>query len=186
MREFTKEIETDRLILRKFKIDDINDVFNNYASHEIVSEFLTWQPHKSIEDTKVYLSEVVLPEYEKEYTYRWAIVLKEINQVVGCIDVVKKNIDKQCVELGYVLGDVFWGKGIMPEAGRAVIKYLFEENFVRIQAIHDVENPKSGRVMQKIGMTYEGTMRKFERRRDGKLSDCKMYAIIKDDYIDKK
>ena len=180
MEKYTTEIETERLILRKFKITDADDMFNNYCSHSVVTEFLTWQPHKSVEETKEYLKNIVLPEYDEDYTYRWAIVLKEINQVIGCIDVVKKNVVKQKVELGYVLGDGFWGKGIMPEAGKSVVSYLFEENFVRIQAIHDVDNPKSGRVMQKIGMTYEGTLRKYEKRSDGELRDCKMYAIIKE------
>ena len=155
-------------------------MFNNYASHEIVTTFLTWQPHKTIEATKMYLSNIVLPDYEKEYTYRWAIVFKETNNVIGCIDVVRKDLDRKRAELGYVLSDYYWGNGIMPEAGKAVIQYLFEEGFVRIQAIHDIDNPKSGRVMQKIGMEYEGTLKKFEKCKDGSLRTCKMYAIVKD------
>lgn len=179
MKDYSKTIETERLILRKFELGDANDMYNNYASHEIVTTFLTWKPHKSIEDTKEYLSEIVIPEYKNEHTYRWAIVLKEINEVIGCIDVVHKNIPKTSAELGYVLSDYHWGKGIMPEAAKAVIAYLFEERFHRITAVHDVDNPKSGRVMQKAGMEYEGTLRQYEIRSDGKFCDCKLYSILK-------
>lgn len=179
MKDYSKTIETERLILRKFKLDDAQQLFDNYGSHEVVTKFLTWKPHSSIEVTKDYLSNVVIPEYEQEYTYRWAIVLKENNEVIGCIDVVHKNIPKTSAELGYVLSDYHWGKGIMPEAARAVIAYLFDEGFHRITAVHDVENPKSGRVMQKAGMEYEGTLRQYERRSDGHFCDCKLYSIIK-------
>ena len=180
MKDYSKTIETERLILRKFVKEDVNDMFKNYCSRDKVSEFVTWQTHKNIEVTKEYLENIVLPEYEKENTYRWAIVLKSINQVIGCIDVVNFNIDKKCAEIGYVLSDDFWGNGIMPEAGKAVINYLFSEGFVRIWAIHFVENLKSGRVMQKIGMSHEGTLRKVAKNNKGELIDCELYAVIKD------
>ena len=180
MKDYSKTIETKRLILRKLTLSDAEDIFSNYASHDKVSEFLSWQTHKSIEDTKLYLLNSVLPDYEKENTYRWAIVLKDTNNVIGCIDVVRKDLERKRAEIGYVLSDYYWGNGIMSEAGKEVIKYLFEEGFVRVQAIHDVNNPKSGRVMQKIGMEYEGTLKKYEIGHDGKLHTCKMYAIIND------
>ena len=180
MKDYSKIMETERLILRKFELSDAEDVYNNYASHDEVSKYVTWQTHKSINDTIAYLNNVVIPDYENEYTYRWAIVLKETGKVIGCIDVVHKNVEKQRAEIGYVLSDYYWGQGLMPEAGKAVVKYLFEEGFNRIQALHDEENPKSGRVMQKIGMEYEGTLKQYEKRSDGKFSNCKIYAIIKD------
>ena len=178
MKDYSKTIETDRLILRKFNKNDVDSMYKNYCSHEKVAEYVTWNAHKNIDETKEYLEKIVLPNYEKDYTYRWAIVLKEINQVVGCIDVVNYNIDKKSAEIGYVLSDDFWGKGIMPEAGKVIIEYLFSEGFVRIWAVHSVENKKSGRVMQKIGMTHEGTLQKFAFSNKGELVDCEIYAII--------
>ena len=178
MKNFTKTLETERLILRKFKKSDVKDVFSNYASRIEVTKFLTWKPHKNLEETEAYLN-FILPKYETEQTYRWAIVLKETNEVVGCIDVVDLKIKRKCAELGYVLGDKFWGKGLMSEAGKKVLDYLFAEGFERIEAVHDIENPKSGRVMEKIGMTYEGTLKKSRMNNSGKLVDCKIYAIVK-------
>lgn len=177
----TVRIETERLILRRFTIDDAEEMFNNYASRDIVTEYLTWHTHKNVEETKQYLSTCVLPEYEKEDTYTWAIVLKRTNQVVGAIDVVSKNCDHRRAELGWVLSDDCWGVGLMPEAARKVLQFLFDVGFCRIQAKHDVNNPKSGRVMQKIGMTHEGTMKKYCPSRDDKniYLDMDLWAITK-------
>lgn len=175
----TKQIETDRLILRKFKLSDAEDMFKNYTSHEKVTKYLTWKPHKSIDDTRQYLREVVLPAYENLNCYRWAIVLKENGQVVGAIDAIDKI---KAAHLGWVLGDKYWGRGIMPEAGKAVLEYLFEIGYERIEAMHHIENVKSGRVMQKIGMKHEGTLRKFHIDNNGRLIDCEMYSIIDRDF----
>lgn len=175
----TQIIETERLILRPFKLEDAQNMFDNYTSSDKVTEYLTWFPHKSVKQTKDYLTNIVLPAYEKIDTYRWAIVWKENNQVIGCIDVVDSKEDWKRAELGWVIGDDYWGRGIMPEAANKVVDYLFEVGYERIQAKHNVKNPKSGRVMEKIGMTHEGTLRRFARNRSGDLVDCDMWAIIK-------
>ena len=174
----TKTIETERLILRRFKISDVKNMFDNYTSKDKVTEYLTWYPHKKIEETKNYLSNFVLPEYGKQNTYRWAIVWKENKQVIGCIDVVNSDEKRQCAELGWVISDDYWGKGIMPEAAKEVLSVLFSVGYVRVQAKHNVANPKSGRVMQKIGMQHEGTLKKYSLNRDNILVDSEMWAII--------
>lgn len=174
----SKWFETDRLILRKFKADDAEQIFNNYSSKDTVTKYLSWKTHKSVEDAKSFLNGFVLPAYENDDTYRWAIVLKETNEVVGSIDVVRMDKPKKKVELGWVLDDTHWGKGIMPEAGKIVLDYLVEEGFERIQAFHNIENGKSGRVMEKIGMQFEGVLRKFTTNNDGELIDVKMYAYV--------
>lgn len=177
MKKKTKILKTDRLILRKFKISDGYDVFNHYASHEIVTKYLTWKPHKSLDDTIDYLNDVVLKRYESDYSYCWAITLKATGQVVGCIDVRSLDLSTKKCTLGWVLGDEFWGRGIMTEAAKVVVDYLFEEGFVRIQSHHHIENIASGRVMQKIGMKYEGTLKKYVLDKYGELQDCKIYAV---------
>lgn len=180
--EYSKEMKSKRLILRKFTYDDASDMFNNYYNNVNVSRYVTWQTHKSIEDTKKYLANVVLPEYKLDNTYRWAIVLKETNAVIGCIDVVKLNLLTKSAEIGYVLGEKYWGQGIMLEAGELVVSYLFSLGFIRVWAIHDIENSKSGRVMQKLGMKKEGTLRKYALRNDGTLVDCDIYSIINEKF----
>ena len=81
-------------------------------------------------------------------------------------------------ELGWVLGRAWWGRGIMPEAARRVLDLLFDEaGFERVTAKHDTENPKSGRVMQKIGMTYEGTLRRSHLNNRG-IVDVAVYSLL--------
>lgn len=180
MSEKSKIIETDRLILRKFDVNDAEDIFKNYSSKDVVTKYLSWKSHKTIEDTKSFLEGFVIPAYNDENTYRWAVVLKETNEVIGCIDVVRMDKQTKKAELGWVLDDTKWGKGYMPEAAKEVLKYLIEEGFARVQAYHNIENEKSGRVMQKIGMQFEGVLKKFATNNDGDLIDVKMYAYTVD------
>lgn len=175
----TQTIETERLVLRRFVFSDAQNMFDNYCGKEKVTEFLNWSHHKSIDDTKSWLSDFVLPEYAKRDAYRWAIVWKENNEVIGSIDVCESNERKRCAELGWVLDDTYWGRGIMPEAAKSVLKYLFTVGYERIQATHHTANPKSGRVMEKIGMQFEGVLKKQSMFKDNVLVDCCMWAIVK-------
>ena len=179
MEKYTKNLETERLILRKFKISDAVDMYDSYCKKDIVTKYLRWLPHVSVEETIKYLKDVVLVRYEQKYSYCWAIELKEIGKVIGCIDIVDQNLSlKQCT-IGWVLSDDYWGCGIMTEASKKIIDFMFEEGFVRIQSHHQIENIASGKVMQKIGMTYEGRLKKYDIDRYGQLVDCEIYSIIK-------
>ncbi len=175
--EYTKIFETDRVILRKATLSDTNHIFENYASREKVTEFLSWLPHKSSQDTIDYLNNVVLPDYKKQ-SYMWFIELKDNNQVIGNISVVNMNLEKKMAELGWVLSDDYWGRGIMPEVAKVILDYLKQEGFVRIEARHNVKNSKSGRVMQKIGIKYEGVLRKSSYNNKSELVDIAVYSFI--------
>lgn len=176
----TKTIETERLILRRFKLSDFNAMFKNYCNDEEVTRYLSWKPHKNLEETTAYLKDFILPEYSKKTTYRWAIVLKENpKEVVGCIDVVRANDNSARAEIGYVIGRAFWGKGYVPEAARKVLEVLFDVGYNRIEALYFSENAKSGRVMEKIGMKHEGTLRDYTKNNKGEFVDCEIYSILK-------
>ena len=123
-----------------------------------------------------------IPKYADKTFYNWAIELKEENKLIGNISVVDYREETLSAVLGYCMGSRWWGKEIMPEAARAVLKYLFEEvGFNRIAANHDKNNPKSGRVMQKIGMTYEGTLRSVGFCNQG-IVDAVWYSILKSEW----
>lgn len=177
----TKQLETERLILRKFKVEDADAMFHNWASSDEVTKFLTWPSHESVEVTKYLLNDWI-PRYNKSDYYNWVIELKETGEIVGNISVVQINENIKEASLGYCMGENWWGQGIMPEAGKAVINYLFNEiGFNRIEAYHDKNNPKSGRVMQKLGMIYEGVRRKKGINNQGIIDDV-VYAILWEDY----
>ncbi len=177
----TKKLETERLILRQFKIEDYVEMYNNWACEDAVTKFLTWQTHTNQDVTKSVLADWI-PKYENKDFYNWAIELKEENRLIGNISVVSLREKTLSAILGYCMGSKWWGKEIMPEAGKAVLKYLFEEvGFNRIAANHDKNNPKSGRVMQKIGMTYEGTLRSAGFCNQGIIDDVR-YSILKSEW----
>ncbi len=144
----TKEIKTQRLLLRAIKPDDYNDMYN-YVIKEEVAKYVLWTPHKSIDETKA-LCEMWANEYKSGSRYNWAIVYKNI--VIGSIDVVK--IVGESAFLGWQVDSTYWNKGIMTEAAQAVRDYLFNEIGIKeILASYITENIGSGRVMQKISMT---------------------------------
>lgn len=176
----TKLIETENLILRKFRIEDATDFYNNWASDKEVTKFLTWSPHPSEEFTREYL-EFLIGEYNKDKNFNWAIVDKRKDMVIGNISVVRLNDYIEEAEIGYCLSRSYWGQGLMGEALKAVIKYLFDEvEANRITATHDVSNPNSGRVMEKVGMKKEGVLRQAGKSKKG-FCDVAVYSILKDE-----
>lgn len=174
----TKTLETDRLILRQFRTGDADNMFRNWASDDEVTKFLTWPSHPDVNVTKQLLEEWV-SGYAEPSRYNWAIELKETHELVGNISVVKLEERIEAADMGYCMGKAWWGQGIMPEALKRVITYLFEEVGVnRIAACHDANNPKSGRVMEKAGMKREGILRQAGLNNQG-ICDAVWYAVLK-------
>ena len=177
----TVRLETPRLILRRFTPDDAEEMYRNYASDPSVVTYLTWPAHKSAEDSRSILLDWER-RYEKDDFYQWALVLKELGEVVGSISVVEFQKDADAPELGWCLGSKWWGRGLMPEAAAAVVKFLFEEvGAARVTARYDIENPKSGRVMEKLGMSYEGTLRRHGKNNRGVVDEV-CYGILREEY----
>lgn len=178
----TQRIETERLILRQFVIEDAEAMYENWAKDDAVTQYLTWPTHKDSGISRMVI-ESWLKEYEKQEYYQWAIELKELQEVIGSISVVHINEDLGSVEIGYCIGKQFWNQGITSEALKALIRFFFEEVKVsRIEARHDPLNPNSGKVMMKCGLSLEGTMRKASRNNTG-ICDVSIYGMISEDYF---
>lgn len=175
----TQRIETDRLILRRYKIEDADAMYKNWASDSEVTKFLTWQPHPSVDVSRSIIVDW-LKEYSDEKYYHWAIVLKDNgNEPIGGISVVQMKEDISMVHIGYCLGRAWWRRGIMSEALKAVTDFMFDTVEVnRVEARHDPRNPNSGKVMQKCGMKYEGTLRSADRNNQG-ICDACYYALLR-------
>lgn len=178
----TATLETDRLILRRFTLDDSDAMFKNWASDPEVTKYLGWYPHESPNATRELLTKWC-ENYESPRVYNWAIVPRNFTEPIGSIGSVKLDEAAQCIEIGYCMGKAWWRKGIMPEAFAAVIKYLFEKVGVnRIQAGYNPLNGASGAVMRKCGLKCEGTERQ-SRVYKGKLIDHTFYAILAEEYF---
>lgn len=177
----TVTIETERLILRRFAMEDAEAMYRNWASDDEVSKHLTWPTHTSVEISKMVLTDWTSHYPEPDF-YNWAIVLKENGpEPIGNISVVGINKKVDAATMGYCMSRTHWGKGIMAEALTAVTAFLFDEvGFNRIEADHDPNNPASGRVMEKSGMRYEGTHRQAGRSNQG-IIDVSRWAILKSD-----
>lgn len=175
----TQRIETDRLILRRYVIEDADAMYKNWASDSEVTKFLTWQPHSSV-DVSRSIIENWLKEYSDKKYYQWAIVLKANgNEPIGDISVGQMNEDISMVHIGYCLGRAWWRRGIMSEALKAVMDFMFDTVEVnRVESRHDPMNPNSGKVMQKCGMKYEGTLRSADRNNQG-ICDACYYALLR-------
>lgn len=175
----TQTIQTARLTLRRFTVDDVNSMFDHYVNDPQVTRFLSWQPHGDIAVTQALVQDWCR-NYEKDDCYHWAIEYE--NKVIGGISVVRHDDVNEHAEIGYCIGSAFWGKGLMTEAARTVLDFLLERvNFHRVVICHAPQNPASGRVAQKCGLTYEGTLREACKTSLGEYLDLCVYSQIKKD-----
>jgi ribosomal-protein-alanine N-acetyltransferase len=176
----TQIIETSRLILRPFTLEDAQAMYENWASDPEVTKYMTWPTHFGVEISSMVLSDWT-SHYAEENYYQWAIVLKELGQPIGSISVVRFHDRIGKAEVGYCVGKRWWHRGIMTEALGAVIRFLLHEvGFNRVEACHDPNNPNSGKVMAKCGMRFEGTQRQASFNNQG-LCDLSWYGILASD-----
>ena len=175
----TQPLETPRLNLRAFRLDDAQAMYENWAGDPAVSKFLTWPAHQSAADSRAVLADWIAA-YARADFYLWAIVPKEnADAPIGSISVVKYDKDLAAGEVGYCIGRAWWNRGVTSEALMAVLAYLFEQaGFNRVASRHDPDNPHSGMVMRRCGMRCEGTMRQADRNNQG-LRD---YGLLRADW----
>nr|WP_286081307.1 GNAT family N-acetyltransferase [Parablautia intestinalis] len=175
----TRQLETNRLILREFAKEDAAAMYRNWASDESVTRYLTWPAHASQQVSQSVIEDWINSYTDKSY-YQWAIVPKDNrDEPIGSISVVHMEENASVVEVGYCIGKAWWHKGITPEALAAVMDYLFDTvGAERIEAKHDPRNPNSGKVMKKCRMKYEGTLHNSDRNNQGICDACR-YALEK-------
>ena len=145
----TPRLETDRLILRKFTEDDLEALYYIHSDEE-VNRFLPWFPLRNMEDARAFYEERFMSRYREERAYNYAVCLKENDYPVGYVNL---SMDDS-YDFGYGLRREFWHRGIITEAGKAVIEQLRRDGIPYITATHDVNNPRSGSVMKRLGMKY--------------------------------
>ena len=172
----TREIATERLTLRRFEIEDAENMFYNWANDPEVTKYLTWPAHESVDTTETILKEWISKYDEKDF-YQWAIELNDLEQPIGTISAVKIDERVESVEIGYCIGQRFWNNGYMTEALTAIIRFFINEvGAGRVWAGHDANNPNSGKVMAAAGMDYEGTLRHAGFNNQG-ICDEAVYEI---------
>jgi ribosomal-protein-alanine N-acetyltransferase len=164
------------LILRPVRLGDAADVFA-YAADPEVTRYLPWEPHRSLDDARRFLEEV-LERARRGRPDTWGIVDLAGGQVIGTIRLSDYSPTHARASVGYALGRPHWNRGLTTEALGAVLRFGFSEvGLHRIYAYCHVDNVASERVMQKAGMTYEGTLREVIRVKGG-YESRKLYAIL--------
>ncbi len=182
----TVELETERLILRRIKSSDAKPMFDNWASDDEVTKYLTWPTHSSVDVSKDVISEWI-QNYSDNKFYQWGIALKDnVDEPIGSISVVHMDDDIDMVHIGYCIGRKWWHQGVTSEAFKEVIRFLIEEvGAKRIESRHDSNNPNSGKVMLKCGLQYEGTLRNSDMNNQG-ICNSVMYGLLAEDYYKEK
>ena len=152
------ELTTERLTLRKMLVADASDMYE-YAARPEVTKYLTWQPHPDRDYTREYL-QYLGTRYAAGMFYDWAIVYEPDCKMVGTCGFNSFNCTSDSAEVGYVLNPDYWGKGIAPEALTRVLEFGFDDlGLHRIEAKFIEDNDRSRRVMEKVGMRFEGVLR---------------------------
>lgn len=177
----TKQLETERLILRRFRPEEAAAMYQNWASDDEVTKYLVWPTHSSIEVSQ-YVTNEWVNSYSKDDFYQWAIVPKSNNDTpIGSISMVDSKEKLSVAHIGYCISREWWHKGITSEAMKAVIDFFFDVVEVnRVESRHDPRNPHSGNVMKKCGMKYEGTLRQSDWNNQG-ICDACYYSILREE-----
>jgi [ribosomal protein S5]-alanine N-acetyltransferase len=173
-------LETARLRLRPFYPDDVLELFE-LAGNPNVTRFTLWEAHRTCDDTKLFIEDYARGHYLDRMPDPYAIALAESGELIGAAGCRWASENDRCMELGYWLGEQFWRRGFAAEAARALVSHVFAAYPAeRVQAHFMEGNVASGRVLEKIGMRFEGIRRRglFHR---GRFWDLHCYAMIRDD-----
>ena len=153
--QLPERLTTSRLILRPPQPTDAESVFEEYATDPEVTRFLPWAPHRSIAETRAFLSRVA-EGWESGREYTWGLTLAGEDRVLGMLAFRPHGFK---ADMGYVLGRRHWGQGLMAEAAEAIVAAAFvDPELWRVWAVCDVANKASARVLEKVGMTCEGVL----------------------------
>ncbi len=167
------KILTERLTLRSIKLNDYHAMYNNWTYDERVAKYCRWHPHKNIDETKKLVEMFI----NQNFKYRWIITFKDNDEAIGMIDVVGLYDDNKTAEMGYLLANKYWNKGILTEVLKHILEYLFNEGFTKIIAKHHVDNISSGKVMEKCGMKFTGVEQINAKYDSDEKCDVKCYEI---------
>ena len=172
-------LETDRLRLRPFTFADEPAVFG-LASDPEIARFVRFEAHRTPADTCAFLR-LVHQHYEHGDPFAWAIVRRADDRLVGSCGFVSRAPERHAAEIGYWLGRAYWGKGYAVEAARALVRYGFEQmHLERVEAKCFVQNRAGQRVIEKLGMKYEGT--DCSEMIKGEYPELRLYAVARQDW----
>ena len=173
----TRELSTERLTLRRFELEDADAVFYNWAKDKETAKYCDWTVCESTEETYELLSSWI-NEYSRSDYYLWAIEINESEQPVGAVRVNSYNDPAMSVEVECWVGSDFIQKGIGKEAMEMVMQFLTAEvGARRIWGKCDADNDGGAKLMVRLGMEFEGTLKKAARYNTG-IVDASVFGVV--------
>lgn len=177
----SRQLTTEDLILRPPKMHDAVD-FHTYARDPLVARFVLWEPHTSLAQTRGALRGLIT-DSKLDSLHTMAMVRKRDGRMVGTIGLVTRDWQNNSAEVGFSLARDCWGQGLMSQALLAYLYFAFANlQLNRVEAQHDINNPASGRVMEKAGMIKEGLM-KERLHYKGRYADIVLYAALQKTWL---
>lgn len=178
------ELETARLLLRAMRVKDTEDMYA-YAKNPEVTQYLLWSPHKSPDYTRSYL-EYLAGRYRLGQHYEWAMVSKADGHMIGTCGFSKIECLHNAAEIGYVLNPAYRGQRLVVEAAERVLRFGFDVlGLHRVEARYMVGNDASRRVMEKLGMRFEG-VRRGSMLVKGVYRDIGICSILVNEYRERR
>lgn len=172
------KIVTNRLTIRKFSNDDIND-FYEFSSNPLVGYTAGWKPHDSIHYSEDILFNKVIS------VNHFAIVLNDTKKVIGSLELNNSTIRQglKAYEIGFALNPSYWGCGYAKEASNALIDFAFKIKKADVlEMCHIVDNIRSENTIKSLGFNYEGTIKCYKKMYDNRIVDVKLYRLTKVEY----
>jgi RimJ/RimL family protein N-acetyltransferase len=173
-----EKFDTSRLELRLPVLEDAPKIYESYAQDKLVTRYLHWEAHNSLEETRSFLKRC-MTVWKAGTAFPWMLILRETDEVIGMIEL---RFNGHRADLGYVLARKYWDHGYASEAAQLIVDWtIAQPSIYRVWAVCDVDNHASARVLEKIGMQREGVLRRwiFHPNVDKKPRDCYVYSIVK-------
>jgi RimJ/RimL family protein N-acetyltransferase len=171
-------ITTERLRLRPPAPQDAGAIFREYAQDTEVTRYLAWRPHRDLAETQKYVAGRI-EAWKQGPSFVWVLTERDDGRLMGALEA---EVEPPRVTLGFVLARPWWGRGLMTEAARPVLDWALAQQPVwRVQALCDVDNHASARVLEKLGMQREGVLRRFGVHPNigDRPRDAACYSLVK-------
>ena len=175
-------LRTERLIIRQARIRDAESLLQCTGDPE-VARYVLWEPHRSLAECRSHLH-YLHKQYRACRPSSYVVALRDGDRAIGTIGFTSYQERTRTAEVGYSFARAYWNHGVASEALEAFLSLCFERMHLhRVEAMHDVENPASGHVMEHCGFRYEGTLRQRVWNK-GQWRDVCLWAILETDYRD--
>ena len=174
-----ERIQTERLALRPITLADVSEIYAKWGVNPLVARYMSWSLAKNPDETKQFVT-YAEKAWNTGEEYTWLIEERNKPGLIGSFGARVRQSD---ADFGYLMMPEFWGRGYVVEAGKPIIEWCKNlPQIERIWAVHHIDNPNSGRVMQKLGLSLEATLKNnkiYPQISETEYQDEFLYSLVK-------